>query len=168
MDAIVSSFASGLSGVIPAELIVFLISLLPILELRGGLIAAVLLGVPIQVAIPVCIIGNILPIPFILLFIKRILKWLSHFRLFKGFVSWLEERAMKRSEKVSRFEFWGLALFVGIPIPGTGAWTGSLISALLNMSFKKSIFAELLGIAMATVIMSLISYGLIGKLIGAA
>ena len=112
-----------------------------------------------------CIIGNIIPIPFILLFIKQIFKWMKKIRLFRGLVEKLENKAMSKSDNIKRYEFWGLVLFVGIPLPGTGAWTGSLIAALLDVDFKKAVLAELLGIAIATVIMSIFSYGLLGVLL---
>ena len=124
-----------------------------------------LLEVPITTAIPLCIIGNIIPIPFILLFIKQIFKWMKKIRIFRGIIEKLENRAMSKSDNIRKYEFWGLVLFVGIPLPGTGAWTGSLIAALLDVDFKKAILAELLGIAIATVIMSILSYGLLGALL---
>ncbi len=136
--------------------------MVPILELRGGLLVSKMIGVPLLTAIPLCIVGNIIPIPFILLFIKQIFKWLKRAPLFDKFITKLENRAMGKSDSIKRYEFWGLALFVGIPLPGTGAWTGSLIAALLDIDFKKAIIAELVGIAMATVIMSIVSYGLLG------
>lgn len=162
MDGIAQWFASTLGQYIPAEAVVFIISLMPILELRGGLLVASILGVPILTAIPICIIGNVLPIPFILLFIKKVFKWLKKIPFFEKFITKLENRAMGKSDKIKKGEFWGLALFVGIPLPGTGAWTGSLIAALLDIDFKKSILATLLGVAIATIIMSIISYGLLG------
>lgn len=164
MDKIAIWFAATLGKHISAQAVVFLISIVPILELRGGLLVSSMLNVPIATAIPLCILGNILPIPFILLFIKRIFKWLKKFRFFKKFIEKLEDRAMKKSDSIKRYEFWGLVLFVGIPLPGTGAWTGSLIAALMEMDFKKAILAELLGIVMATVIMSIVSYGLLGAI----
>ncbi len=143
---------------------VFVISMIPILELRGGLLVAKMIGVPLLTAIPLCIVGNIIPIPFILLFIRQIFKWLKKVPFFEKLITKLENRAMGKSDSIKRYEFWGLALFVGIPLPGTGAWTGSLIAALLDVDFKKAIVAELVGIAMATVIMSVVSYGLLGLL----
>lgn len=162
MDQIAIWFATTLGQYISKEAVVFVISMIPILELRGGLLVAKMIGVPLLTAIPICIIGNIIPIPFILLFIKQIFKWLKHVSFFKNIITRLEDRAMGKSDSIKRYEFWGLALFVGIPLPGTGAWTGSLIAALLDIDFKKSILAELTGIAMATVIMSIVSYGLLG------
>lgn len=127
MDQIAMWFASTLGEYISAEAVVFIISMTPILELRGGLLVASILGVSITTAIPICIIGNIIPIPFILLFIQKIFKWLKRFPFCKKYIDKLENRAMGKSDSLKRGEFWGLALFVGIPLPGTGAWTGSLI-----------------------------------------
>lgn len=165
MDQLAVWFANTLGQYVSAELIVFIISMIPILELRGGLLVASLLNVPITTAIPLCIIGNIIPIPFILLFIKQIFKWLKKVSFFEKMITKLENRAMGKSDSIKRGEFWGLALFVGIPLPGTGAWTGSLIAALLEIDFKKAIWAELLGIAIATIIMSIVSYGLLGAIL---
>lgn len=164
MDQIAVWFASTLGQYISKEAVVFVISMIPILELRGGLLVAKMIGVPLLTAIPLCIVGNIIPIPFILLFIKQIFKWLKRVPFFEKIITKLENRAMGKSDSIKRYEFWGLALFVGIPLPGTGAWTGSLIAALLDIDFKKAIIAELVGIALATVIMSIVSYGLLGLL----
>lgn len=166
MESLAVAFANTLGRYVSKEIVVFIISMIPILELRGGLIVSKLLQVPITTAIPFCIVGNIIPIPFILLFIKQIFKLLKKVKLFRGFIEKLESRAMGKSENIKRYEFWGLVLFVGIPLPGTGAWTGSLIAALLDIDFKKAILAELLGIVIATVIMSFVSYGLLGALVG--
>lgn len=165
MESLAVAFANTLGRYVSKEIVVFIISMIPILELRGGLIVSKLLQVPIVTAIPICIVGNIIPIPFILLFIKQIFKLLKKVKLFRGIIEKLENRAMGKSENIKRYEFWGLMLFVGIPLPGTGAWTGSLIAALLDVDFKKAILAELLGIAIATVIMSFLSYGLLGALV---
>jgi uncharacterized membrane protein len=162
MDSLVQAFSDTLGQYLSAQVVVFIISMVPILELRGGLLAAKLLGVPLLQAIPLCIVGNLIPIPFILLFIKKIFSWMKNFKIFRGLVERLENRAMKKSDSVSNAEFLGLTLFVGIPIPGTGAWMGSLIAALLEIDFKKAIKAELIGIAMATIICSILWYGLLG------
>ncbi len=165
MESLAIWFANTLGQYVSREAVIFIISMIPILELRGGLLVASLLDVSILRAIPICIIGNIIPIPFILLFIKQIFKWMKKFKIFRGLIEKLENRAMSKSDSIKRYEFWGLALFVGIPLPGTGAWTGSLIAALLDIDIKKAVLAELLGIAIATIIMSLVSYGLLGALI---
>jgi uncharacterized membrane protein len=165
MDSLVQAFSDTLGQYLSAQVVVFIISMVPILELRGGLLAAKLLGVPLLQAIPLCIVGNLIPIPFILLFIKKIFSWMKNFKIFRGLVERLENRAMKKSDSVSNAEFLGVTLFVGIPIPGTGAWMGSLIAALLEMDFKKAIKAELIGIAMATIICSILWYGLLGMFV---
>lgn len=166
MEKLAAAFAVTLGKYVSKEVVVFIISMIPILELRGGLIVSQLLQIPITTAIPLCIIGNIIPIPFILLFIKQIFKWMKKIKLFRGLIERMENRAMSKSDNIKKYEFWGLVLFVGIPLPGTGAWTGSLIAALLEVDFKKAILAELLGIAIATIIMSFLSYGLLGALVG--
>lgn len=159
---------AALGGKISGELIIFVISMIPILELRGGLLAAspALLNVPILRAIPICIIGNILPIPFILLLIEKVLDWMEHVPGLNRIALWIRNKADKHKGQVESYGFWGLTLFVGIPLPGTGAWTGALVASLLHMKIRKSFPAILLGIAIATVIMSLLSYGLLGALFG--
>ena len=150
---------------ISPKAVIFIISLMPILELRGGLLAASLLKIPEIEAIPISIIGNILPIPFILLFIKHIFKWMKKVNLFRGLIEKLEKRAMSKSDKIQKYEFVGLMLFVGIPLPGTGAWTGALIASLLGIDIKKSSLAILCGILIATVIMYFVSYVLLGNIV---
>ena len=166
METLAVAFANSLGKYVAKEVVVFIISMIPILELRGGLIVASLLQVPITTAVPLCILGNIIPIPFILLFIKQVFKWLKKVKVFRGLIEKIENRAMNKSDSIKQYEFWCLVLFVGIPLPGTGAWTGSLIAALLEIDMKKAILAELLGIIIATVIMALFSYGLLGALLG--
>ena len=162
-ETLVQSIIDALGGSVGKEAIVFIISMIPILELRGALlVAGPLLGVPVAKAIPLCIIGNIIPVPFILLLITPIFKWMKGTKLFKPMVDKLESKAMSKSDKIEKYEFWGLVLFVGIPLPGAGAWTGSLIAALLGVKFKKAFPAVILGIFMATVIMWFISYVLLG------
>ena len=165
MEALVHWFSQNLSQYISPEGAVFIISMIPLLELRGGLLAASLLKISAAKAIPLCIVGNIIPIPFILLFIRQIFKVLKKTKLFRGLVIKLEDRAMRKSDQVKKYEFWGLMLFVGIPLPGTGAWTGSLIASLLEIDIKKSSLAIFCGIIMATVIMYVVSYGLVGSLV---
>lgn len=156
-------FATNLGGVLSAELIIFLVSMIPILELRGGLIVASLLHVNMWRAIPICIIGNLIPVPFILLLITEIFALLKKTKTFRGIVEKLESKAMGKSERIQKYEFWGLVLFVGIPLPGTGAWTGSLIAALLGVKNKKAVPAILLGLFMATFIICVIFYGILGQ-----
>ena len=152
----------GLSG----ELVALIISMVPLLELRGGLLAASLLHVSILKAVPLCILGNVIPVPFILLFITPIFTAMKKTKLFRPLVEKIEKKAMSKSDKIEKGYFWGLALFVGVPLPGTGAWTGALIAALLGIPVKKALPAILLGILIATVIMAAVSYGLMGALLG--
>ena len=162
-ETLVQGIIDALGGSVGKEAIVFIISMIPILELRGALlVAGPLLGVPVAKAIPICIIGNIIPVPFILLLITPIFNWMKGTKKLKPMVDRLEAKAMSKSDKIEKYEFWGLVLFVGIPLPGTGAWTGSLIAALLGVKFKKAFPAVILGICMAMVIMWFISYVLLG------
>lgn len=167
-DSLVQGLTAALGGKVSGEIIIFITSMIPILELRGGLLAAspALLNVPILRAIPICIIGNLLPIPFILLLIEKVLDLMEKIPGLCKIARWVRQKADKNKGQIEKFGFWGLALFVGIPLPGTGAWTGSLVAALLHMKFGKAIAAILVGIAMATIIMSLLSYGLLGALFG--
>lgn len=165
MESLVQWFTNNLSQFISPEGAIFLISMIPILELRGGLLAATLLKIEAAKAIPICIIGNIIPIPFILLFIRQIFKLMKKTKLFRGLIEKLENRAMGKSDKIRRYEFWGLMLFVGIPLPGTGAWTGALIASLLEIDIKKSSVAILCGLVMATIIMYVISYIFVGNVV---
>ena len=151
---------------IPEELIIFLISMFPILELRGGMIAASLLNVGLLEAFIICYVGNILPIPFILLFIRKIFAFLKRFGFTRKIVEKLEASSMRKSEKVKKNSKWGLFAFVAIPLPGTGGWTGALIAALLDMRIKISFPIIAVGVLAANVIMSLFSYGLLDTIIG--
>lgn len=162
MESLINWFTTALDGVVSREAIVFIISMTPILELRGGLIASKLLGIELLPATGLCIVGNIIPAPFILLFITPVFNWLKGTRLFKPMVEKLENKALGKKEQIEKYQFWGLMLFVGIPLPGTGAWTGSLIASLLNIPFKKAFPATILGILLAALIVDIFSYGLLG------
>ena len=155
MEVLVHWFTDNLSQHISREMVIFIISMIPILELRGGLLAASLLKVSAAKAIPICIIGNIIPI----------FKLMKKTKLFRGLIERLEKRAMGKSDQIKRYEFLGLLLFVGVPLPGTGAWTGSLIASLLEVDIKKSSVAIFCGLIMATVIMYVVSYGIVGNLL---
>ena len=166
MEVLVQWFSHHLAQFISPEGAVFIISMIPIQELRGGLLAASLLKISAAKALPICIVGNILPIPFILLLIRYVLEWMKKVPCFRGIALWLERKAMSKKGQIEKYEFWGLMLFVGIPLPGTGAWTGALVASLLHMKFGKAFGAILVGIALATVIMSILSYGVLGMLFG--
>ena len=162
---LVEAFGGLLNLKYGRELIAFIISLMPILELRGGLIAAALLEINIVKAFIICFIGNIIPIPFILWLITPIFDYLKKTKLFNGFVTKLENKAMSKKDKIEKLEYIGLMLFVGIPLPGTGAWTGCLIAALLNMNKKKAMLYAVLGVVMAGIIMMIFSYGILGNIV---
>lgn len=158
-DAIVHFFLETVGR----EWCVFFCSLLPIIELRGAIPLGAGLGLPWWQSFVISIVGNMLPVPFILLFIKAILGWMSRCRvkLFNKFANWLYGKVDKKRGKVERYAFWGLFLFVAIPLPGTGAWTGSLIAAMVDQKFWKAILSTFLGVLAAGVIMTLISYGVV-------
>lgn len=163
MTEAITDYLVGLfQGAVPKELIIFIISMFPVLELRGGMIAAKLLDVELIKAFVICYLGNILPIPFILLFIRRIFQFLKRFKKIGGLIEKLEVRSMRKSEKVKRWRNWGLLAFVAIPLPGTGGWTGALIAALLDIRIKTSFPIIALGVLIANLIMSAFSYGLLG------
>jgi len=164
-ESIANYFVELLRDRIPDELIIFLISLLPVLELRGGLIAASLLKVDILPAFIICFIGNILPIPFILLFIRKIFQYLKTKKGFSKIIEKLEIRSMRQSEKIKRWRDLGLMIFVAIPLPGTGGWTGALIAALLDMRIKRSFPLIVAGVFIAGLIMTLFSYGVLGSVV---
>ena len=161
MEALVHWFSQNLSQYISPEGAVFIISMIPLLELRGGLLAASLLKISAAKAIPLCIVGNIIPIPFILLFIRQIFKVLKKTKLFRGLIIRLENRAMKKSDQVKKYEFWGLMLFVGIPLPGTGAWTGALVAALLGRRLSHALISIGAGVVTACAIVALVCKGFI-------
>ena len=163
-DVLINWFVTNLGGKVGKELILFIISMVPILELRGGLLAAgpAFLNIPMWRAIPVGIIG----IPFILLLITKIFDWMKGTKRLKPVVEKLEKKAMSQSANIEKYEFWGLVAFVGIPLPGTGAWTGALIAALLGIRFRKAFPAIVIGVCLAACIMTIISYGIVGGIFG--
>ncbi|WP_304401832.1 small multi-drug export protein [uncultured Clostridium sp.] len=167
VGAMIGAFGGLTSIAYGKEILVFIISLLPILELRGGLLAAALIGLDPVKSYIISIIGNVLPVPFILLLITKILVWMkkSKIKFLNKFASWLDEKVEKHKGQIEKFGYLGIILFVGIPLPGTGAWTGSLIASVLNMDKKKTFLAVLVGIFMASIIMMLVSFGFLANVI---
>jgi len=136
------------------------ISMIPVLELRGAIPIGTASGLPLSTAIVVSVIGNLIPIPFIILFIRRIFDWLrTRNDKWSNIVTRLETKAEQKSESVRKYVFFGLAIFVAIPLPGTGAWTGALIASVMNMPLKKAFPSIALGVAGAAVIVSFVTYG---------
>lgn len=161
-------------------IIIFLISMIPLVELRGAIPVALSpsdmtffgtfsgMGLPMLPAYIVCIIGNMLPVPVIFLFARRVLEWGKDKPLIGGFFTWCLEKGHKGGEKLKATAgnglFIALLLFVGIPVPGTGAWTGTLAASILDMDFKSSVLAVMLGVILAGVIMGLVSSGVFAGL----
>lgn len=138
----------------------FLISMVPIVELRGAIPIAVHHGLDFHLAIPVAIIGNLLPVPFVIVFIRKIFAWARKKlpRLDRA-IGRLEARAQKRAGLVQKYTFWGLFLLVAIPLPGTGAWTGALVAAMLDMRLKRAFPAIALGVLTAGLLVAILTYG---------
>ncbi len=151
-------------GSMGRELTVFIVSILPVLELRGGIIAGALMGMNLIPTFVIAYIGNILPIPVVLIFIRKVLEWMRK-TPFHSFAQWLEKKADDKKESIEKYAYWGLFLFVAIPLPGTGAWTGALIAALLHMDIKKTFPVICLGVLTAGIIVSTLSFGLL-KVLG--
>ncbi len=164
MEGIVQALVNFFSETIPAELTVFLLSLMPIIELRGGILAAKLLSVELWPAFFICLVGALLPTPFILLFINKIFDWMRNTRLVK-LVNRMEEKGRSKFDKINRYKTLGLMIFVAIPLPGTGAWTGSLAAALMKMDLKSAMLSVALGTLIADIIMCVLSYGVLGLVI---
>ncbi|MCL2111125.1 MAG: small multi-drug export protein [Clostridiales bacterium] len=142
----------------PPELAAFIISMLPLVELRGGIIFSSVVGIPFAEAFVLCYLGNILPIPFILLFLRKILTLLERWRLTSRLVRWVEDKGQRAAKKLGRYDKLGLFIFVAIPLPGTGGWTGSLVSVLLDLQIRRAFPTIALGVLTAGGIMSFFAY----------
>lgn len=149
-------------------ILVFLISMVPLIELRGAIPFAQGFGLPIVPSYIVAVIGNMVPVPFIYLFARKVLEWGADKPVIGKFFSWCLEKGQKGGrklqEKAGKGLFVALLLFVGIPLPGTGAWTGTLAASILDMDFKSSVMAVMLGVLLAGIIMGVASMGVFGAL----
>lgn len=163
-DSIAQFFVTALEGRVSSEIIAFIVSLMPILELRGGLFAAKLMNVEFVRAFIICYVGNILPIPFILLFIRKIFNLLKKNSRIARVVQRLEEKSLSKADTIRKYRLWGLFIFVAIPLPGTGAWTGALIADLLDIRIRDAMLTISAGVLVAGIIISALSYGLFGLL----
>lgn len=143
-------------------IITFLISMVPLIELRGALIYAAGARIPLYYAFPICIVGNMLPVPVIFFFARKVLEWGCDKPVIGKFFTWCLKKGHSGGEKLKakagKGLFWALLLFVGIPLPGTGAWTGTLAASLLDMDFKTSVKAVICGVLLAGIIMATLSY----------
>lgn len=164
-DQLIQSIVTFFQDKIPNELTVFIISVLPVLELRGGLIAAKLLDMDIIRAFIVCYIGNMLPIPFILLFLNKVFNWMKKSRRLGKIVGKLEHKAEKHRKTIDKYGAWGLLVLVAIPLPGTGGWTGALVAEIMDIKFKKALPIIALGVLIAGFIVGALFYGLLGNVI---
>ena len=156
VEALVNFFRN----IIPGELTVFILSMMPIIELRGGLVAAKMLGVDLLPAMLICFIGTILPTPFILLFINKIFDWMRNTRFVK-LVDRMEAKGRSKFAQIEKYKTFGLLIFVAIPLPGTGAWTGALVAALLDIRLRHAFPAILLGVLIAGLLILTLTYGVI-------
>lgn len=156
----------GFSPVTPIQkaAYLFLISMLPVVELRGGIPVGAYLELPWLETFLICVAGNMLPVPFIIIFIRRVFIFLKKFNRPGKWIRALEKRIMRRADVVIKYQLWGLLLFVAIPFPGTGAWTGAAIAVFLGIRLKSAVPTIFLGVLTAGVIMTLAAYGFVGFL----
>ena len=141
-------------------LLTFLVAMVPVVELRGAIPIGVVRGLNIWTAIIASVLGNLVPVPFIILFIRRIFAWMrAHMPKLDGLVTRMEKKAEKNRAAVEKYAFWGLAILVAIPLPGTGAWTGALVAAMMEMRLKRAFPAIVIGVVIAGVIVSVVTYG---------
>lgn len=141
-------------------LLTFLVAMVPVVELRGAIPFGVVRGLNLWTAIIASVLGNLVPVPFIILFICRIFAWMrAHMPKLDGLVTRMEKKAEKNRAAVEKYAFWGLAILVAIPLPGTGAWTGALVAAMMEMRLKRAFPAIVIGVVIAGVIVSVVTYG---------
>ncbi len=138
----------------------FIVSMIPLIELRGSILLGAAMKMNWLSVYIICVIGNLIPVPFIVLFGKKLIGWLKTTRLLSGLTHKIEAKLMKKADKVTKYSLIGLCLFVAVPLPGTGAWSGAAIAALLDMRVKHAFISITLGILIAGVIMTIGSYGL--------
>lgn len=137
-----------------------LVSMIPVVELRGGIPFGVAAGLPVWAAYLAAVIGNLLPVPFIVVYIRRVFQFMrQHMPRLNSVVDKMEQKAHLKSASVLKYQYLGLAIFVAIPLPGTGAWTGALVAAFLDMRLKKAMPSIVGGVLSAGLIISILSYG---------
>ncbi|MCI7511874.1 MAG: small multi-drug export protein [Firmicutes bacterium] len=136
-------------------------AMMPILEIRGAIPVGVASGLDPWLAFAVGFVGNMLPIPILILLTRKIIEWLKKHNMLVKFTAWLENKGSKGAQKVQKYSFWGLFILVAIPLPGTGAWTGALVASLLDMRLKRALPAIAMGVAVAGLIVLLVTYGVI-------
>ena len=161
LDSIVGAIQNFFLNTVGEKLCVLFCSMIPIIELRGAIPMGAIFGMPWWQSYILSVVGNMLPVPIILLFVKAVLNFMakSNVKLFNNVADFLFKRVDKRRGKIEKYSFWGVCLFVAVPLPVTGAWTGSLVAAMIDMKFWKALLSCLLGVMIAGVVMTLISYG---------
>ena len=136
-------------------------AMMPILEIRGAIPVGVASGLDPWLAFAVGFVGNMLPIPILILLTRKVIEWLKKHNMLVKLTAWLENKGSKGAQKVQKYSFWGLFILVAIPLPGTGAWTGALVASLLDMRLKRALPAIAMGVAVAGLIVLLVTYGVI-------
>lgn len=154
-------FAANFISDIPAEILTFAAAMVPVLELRGAIPLGAAAGLPLGEAAAIAVAGNLVPAPFIILLGRRVANWLRGTRFFGPKIAWLERRAHLKGRLVRKYRLLGLVILVGIPLPGTGAWTGSLVAAVLNIRMRHALPAILLGLIMAGLITTALTLGVV-------
>lgn len=162
MESLIQTIVEFFSSRIPNEVTVFIVSLFPVLELRGGLIAARIMEMDVLRAFAVCYIGNMLPIPFILLFIRKIFDWMRNWKHLGKLILKMEKKAEKHRGTIEKYGAWGLLVLVAVPLPGTGGWTGALVAAIMDIRMRKALPIIALGVFIAGLIVAGLSFGLFG------
>lgn len=165
MESIIQFFAELFMGIasIPfiKEIIVFIISMIPILELRGGILLAAAFDMNPAFSFVICLIGNVLVIPVALFLLEKMFRLLRKIAFFDKCITWIEKKCLRKRQQLDKYGYFGLFLFVGIPLPGTGVWTGCFLASLLEMDKKKSFLAAMAGVLLAGGIMMLLSFGIL-------
>ncbi len=136
-------------------------AMLPVLEIRGAIPVGVAAGLDPWLAFAVGVVGNMLPIPILILITRRVINWLKKHGVLVRFTGWLERKGAEKAKTVQQYSFWGLFILVAIPLPGTGAWTGALVASLLDMRLKRALPAITMGVVAAGIIVLLLTYGVI-------
>jgi len=163
LDSIVNAIQTFFLDTVGEEFCVLFCSMIPIIELRGAIPMGAVFGMPWWQSYILSVIGNMLPVPIILLFVKAVITWMgkSKVKFFNKIADFLNKRVEKRRGQIEKYSFWGVCFFVAVPLPVTGAWTGSLVAAMIDMKFWKALVSCFIGVLIAGVIMTLISYGVV-------
>lgn len=164
MSAMFDGVVLFLQNNLSVELATVIISMLPIVELRGGIPFAIAMGLDWPLALALGLLGNMIPVPFIMWFIRPLLNFLRKMKIFSRFVDWQEKKMEKNSKKVEKYSMFGLFLFVALPIPGTGAWMGAMVADFLKMKTSHALLSICLGVLCAAILVTIASMGVVAGL----